>query len=277
MSPGTDFTGSYFASVGKVALLSPEEEKRLFRQISRGNKEARNRMIDANLRLVISIARRYMHMGLLLPDLIEEGNIGLMKAVERYSLKKKCRFSTYASWWIRQSITRALSNQSRLIRIPVYLLSTIKKIQTTLQELREKYKREPGIEEIARRMKLSAEKVMTLMNVSTPPSSLEAPFGEEGAIQLLDTIKDDGRISELSSMIEHERIMYLVGKLSEKEATVMKLRFGLEDGLFRTLAEVGLRLKLTRERIRQIEKVAIKKLRHQLPEVANEGLNSQHS
>lgn len=277
MKSEVDSSRSYFIRAGKTALLSAEEEKALFKQISKGSKSARDKAIDANLRLVISIARRYIHMGLPLQDVIEEGNIGLMKAVERYSLKKKCRFSTYASWWIRQSITRALSNQGRLIRIPVYLLGTIKKIQTASQSLREKHKREPRIEEIAKYMKLPVEKVGALMKISIPATSLEAYFGEDGAMQLLDTIKDDGRVSELSNMIEHERIMYLVEKLSEKEAKVMKLRFGLEDGLFRTLAEVGRRMKLTRERIRQIEKIAIGKLKHQLLEVGDERLNPQHS
>ncbi len=255
---------AYLDEIRRTPLLSAEEEVKLAKRIRKGDKRTRKRMIRANLRLVVSIAKRYLNYGLSLLDLIEEGNLGLMKAVERYDYRKGYRFSTYASWWIRQSITRALANQGKLVRIPIYMAELINKWRKVTAELSQELGRDPTSEEVAQRMEISVDKVRQIKEASSTPTSLDAEVGDEGVGQLLDLIQKkmgvppDRAVSEL---IQHERIMYYLEKLSEREAKVLRLRFGFEDGVPRTLAEIGKRLRLTRERIRQIEASAIKELK----------------
>jgi RNA polymerase primary sigma factor len=258
----------YLDEIKKTPLLAPEEEKKLIRKAKKGDIEAKKKIVQANLLLVVSIAKRYHHLGLPLLDLIEEGNLGLIKAVEKYNPRKGCKYATYASWWIRQSMTRALANQGKLIRIPVYLTWLLSKSKKASRELRQKLDREPTVEEVARKMKLPVEKVRTLKEISLPPDSLDKPLGKEGSLQLMDLIQDmsggSSGTREVDLMIQHELIMHHVSNLPEKEASVLKLRFGLEDGIFRTLEEVGMEIGLTRERIRQIEGSAVGKLRKSL-------------
>lgn len=262
----------YLDEIKQTALLTPEEEKELIRRVGKGDKEAHKGIVQANLRLVVSIAKKYHHLGLALLDLIEEGNLGLIKAVERYNSRKGCKFATYASWWIRQSITRALANQGKLIRIPVYLTWLLSKSRKATHELRQKLNREPTVEELAQKMKLPIKKVRTLKEIALPPDSLERPLGKEGSGQLMDMIQDMSESSgqkQVDRMIQHELIMHHVSNLHEKEATVLKLRFGLEDGIFRTLQEIGGEMDLTRERIRQIEGSGIRKLREKFKDEKN--------
>ncbi len=257
----------YLNEIRKPPLLTPEEEKQLMRRVRKGDEEAHKRIVRANLRLVVSIAKKYHHLGLGLLDLIEEGNLGLIKAVKKYNPRKGCKFATYASWWIRQSITRALANQGKLIRIPVYLTWLLSKSRKATNELRQKLDREPTVEELARKMKLPVKKIRTLKAIAVPPDSLERPLGKEGSGQLMDMIQDMSESSaekQVDRMIQHELIMHHVANIPEKEATVLKSRFGLEDGIFRTLEEIGGEMDLTRERIRQIESSAIRKLREKL-------------
>ena len=254
----------YLREIKLSALLTREEEQKLARKVKRGDKEAREKLIRANLRLVVSIAKKYHYIGLSLLDLIEEGNLGLIKAVEKYDLSKGCKFATYASWWIRQAITRALANQGKLVRIPVYLTGLLSKSRRVTRLLRQKLKREPTEVEIAGKMKLSLEKVRMLHEVSLSHNSLEKPVGEEGSGQLMDMIQDmseNSAVSQVKRMVQHEQIMHYVNSIPARESSVLKLRFGLEDGIFRTLEEIGREMDLTRERIRQIEGSAIKRLR----------------
>ena len=257
----------YLDEIRQTPLLKPEEERELARKVKKGDRDARDRMIRSNLRLVVSIAKKYRHIGLPLLDLIEEGNIGLMKAVEKYDVRRKCNLGTYASWWIRQSITRALANQGKLIRIPVYLTGLLSKSRRTARDLRQELKREPAVEEIAEKMNLPVEKVRFLLEISQTHNSLDMPLGEDGSGQLIDVIHDMSESSPLKQadrFVQHELVMLQVNGLQEKEATVLKLRFGLEDGIFRTLEEVGEEMNLTRERIRQIENSALAKLRKRI-------------
>jgi RNA polymerase primary sigma factor len=257
----------YLDEIRQTPLLKPEEERELARKVKKGDKDARERMIRSNLRLVVSIAKKYRHLGLSLPDLIEEGNIGLMKAVEKYDVRRRCKLGTYASWWIRQSVTRALANQGKLIRIPVYLSGLLNKSRRTSRDLRQELKREPTVEEIAEKMSLPVEKVRFLLEISQVHNSLDMPLGEDGSGQLMDVIHDMSESSPLKQVkrfVQHELVMLQVNGLPEKETTVLKLRFGLEDGIFRTLEEVGEEVKLTRERIRQIESSALAKLRKRM-------------
>ena len=254
----------YLREIKLSALLTREEEQELARKVKRGDKKAREELIRANLRLVVSIAKKYHHMGLSLLDLIEEGNIGLIKAVEKYDLSKGCKFATYASWWIRQAITRALANQGKLVRIPVYLTGLLSKSRKVTRQLRQKLKREPTEVEIAGKMKLPLEKIRMLREISLSHNSLEKPIGEEGSGQLMDMIQDmseNSAVSQVKRMVQHEQIMHYVNSIPARESSVLKLRFGLEDGIFRTLEEIGREMDLTRERIRQIEGSAIKRLR----------------
>ena len=257
----------YLDEIRQTPLLKPEEERELARKVKKGDKDARERMIRSNLRLVVSIAKRYRHLGLSLPDLIEEGNLGLMKAVEKYDVRRKCKLGTYASWWIRQSVTRALANQGKLIRIPVYLTGLLSKLRRTARDLRQELKREPTVEEIAEKMNLPAEKVRFLLEISQTHNSLDMPLGEDGSGQLMDVIHDmseSSPVKRAARLVQHEVVMVYINDLPEREATVLKLRFGLEDGIFRTLEEIGGEMKLTRERIRQIESSALAKMRNKM-------------
>ncbi len=257
----------YLDEIRQTPLLKPEEERELARKVKKGDRDARERMIRSNLRLVVSIAKKYRHLGLSLLDLIEEGNIGLMKAVEKYDIRKKCKLGTYASWWIRQSVTRALANQGKLIRIPVYLTGLLSKSRKTARDLRQELKREPAVEEIAEKMSLPVEKVRFLLEISQTHNSLDMPLGEDGTGQLMDVIHDmseSSPVKRAERLVQHEMVMLQVNGLPEREATVLKLRFGLEDGIFRTLEEIGKEVNLTRERIRQIEGSALAKLRKRM-------------
>ena len=257
----------YLDEIRQTPLLKPEEERELARKVKKGDRDARERMIRSNLRLVVSIAKKYRHFGLSLPDLIEEGNLGLIKAVEKYDVRRKCKLGTYASWWIRQSVTRALANQGKLIRIPVYLTGLLSKSRRTARDLRQELKREPAVEEIAEKMSLPAEKVRFLLEISQTHNSLDMPLGEDGSGQLMDVIHDRSEsspVKQAERLVQHELVMLQVNGLPEREAAVLKLRFGLEDGIFRTLEEIGKELNLTRERIRQIEGSGLAKLRKRM-------------
>ncbi len=258
----------YFNDIKKEKLVTPEEERKLAMRIKAGDKDAREKMIRANLRLVVSIARKYRHqLGMPLPDLIEEGNLGLMKAVEKYDIRKGCKFGTYASWWIRQSITRALANQGKLIRIPIYLSGILSKSKKVARELRQESKKEPTVIDIAKRMKMPIEKIRLLNEISQTHDSLDMPIGEEGTGQLMDIICDmsqSSSVRKVDRIIQNEIVIQYVNCLAKKEKTVLKLRFGLEDGIFRTLEEIGGEMHLTRERIRQIENSGLRKLRVKL-------------
>ena len=262
----------YFEEIKDIPLLTPEEEKQLFRQLRKnGDLSVRDKIAKSNLRLVISIAKRYQHMGLPLDDLIEEGSLGLLKAIEKFDLRRNCKFATYASFWIRQSVTRALTNEGKLIRLPAHITSRLSKMRKISEKLRQDFGREPTDEEIASEIKLSPREVYDLKSITSSYDSLDSPIGEDGSGQLLDIIVDksgDGdtvfSMERIAKIIRYDSIMNLIGNLPERESTVLRLRFGLEDGVFRTLDEVGKELSLTRERIRQIEMSAIKKLRHSL-------------
>lgn len=259
----------YFEEIKDIPLLTPEEEKELFRKLRRnGGRSVRDRIAKSNLRLVISIAKKYQHMGLPLDDLIEEGSLGLLKAIEKFDLRRNCKFATYASFWIRQSVTRALTNEGKLIRLPAHIASRLGKMRKANDRLRQELGREPTTEEIAGEIKLEPREVYDLKSINTSYDSLDSPIGEDGSGQLIDIIVDKSRdgdevfsMERIAKIIRHDSLMNLVGNLPEREAEVLRLRFGLEDGVFRTLDEVGRELRLTRERIRQIEMAAIKKLR----------------
>jgi len=261
----------YLRDIKGIPLLTEEEEKALFKKMKKGDRSARDEIARGNLRLVISIAKKYQHMGLALDDLIEEGNLGLLKAIEKYDLRKNCRFATYASFWIRQNITRALTNEGKLIRIPAHITSRLSKMGKANKRLRQTLSREPSADEIAAEINLPPGNIRELQAVVLSHESLDSPVGEEGSGQLMDIIIDKSRdffevrtIERIAKIIQYDSIMHFVNNLPERESTVIKLRYGLEDGIFRTLDEVGRELNLTRERIRQIESSAIKKLRQAL-------------
>lgn len=265
----TDPIRLYLKDIRKTPLLSREEEVELAKKVQAGDKKARRWMIQANLRLVVSIAKRYLHLGLPLLDLVEEGNLGLIKAVEKYDHRKGCRFSTYASWWIKQGITRALASQGKLIRVPIYMAEMINRLHRVTVQLSQELARNPDTAEIAEAMNLPVEKVRSIQEVAIPTTSLDIPLGEDGVGQLLDVIWEEGLRSPadaVDQMIQRERINYLVSELSEREARVLRLRFGLKDTGSHTLEETGNELNLTRERIRQIENQAIKRLRDMMKE-----------
>ena len=255
----------YLKEIGKVPLLTPEEEVELAIQMSEGNEEAKHRMTEANLRLVVSIAKRYVGRGMLFLDLIQEGNLGLIKAVEKFDYTKGYKFSTYATWWIRQAITRSIADQSRTIRIPVHMSEIINKTYRVARSLLQELGREPTEEEIAKEMDLPVEKVRDILKVSADPISLDTPIGEEDDSHLGDFIKDDtimGPEDAAAYTMLQDQIGKLLDTLSEREKRVLVLRFGLKDGRTRTLEEVGKEFGVTRERIRQIEAKALRKLRH---------------
>ena len=255
----------YLKEIGKVPLLSPEEELELATRMSQGDEEARHRMTEANLRLVVSIAKRYVGRGMLFLDLIQEGNLGLIKAVEKFDHTKGYKFSTYATWWIRQAITRAIADQARTIRIPVHMVETINKTIRVSRQLLQELGHDPSAEEIARELDMPVEKVRDIMKISQEPVSLETPIGEEEDSHLGDFIPDEdaSEPSEAASFsLLREQLEEVLDTLAPREKKVLELRFGIVDGRTRTLEEVGKEFNVTRERIRQIEAKALRKLRH---------------
>ena len=255
----------YLKEIGKVQLLTLDEEIELAKRIELGDEDAKHRLAEANLRLVVSIAKRYVGRGMLFLDLIQEGNLGLIKAVEKYDYRKGYKFSTYATWWIRQAITRAIADQARTIRIPVHMVETINKLIRVQRQMLQELGREPYPEELSKEMKMPVEKVREIMKVAQEPVSLETPVGEEDDSHLGDFIQDDNMplpVEEASYTLLKEQLVDVMSTLTPREAEVIKLRFGLEDGRSRTLEEVGKEFDVTRERIRQIEAKALRKLRH---------------
>lgn len=255
----------YLKEIGKVPLLTAEEEKELAMQMEAGDLEAKKRLAEANLRLVVSIAKRYVGRGMLFLDLIQEGNLGLIKAVEKFDYRKGYKFSTYATWWIRQAITRAIADQARTIRIPVHMVETINKLIRVQRQLLQELGREPYPEEIAVKMNLPVERVREIQKISQEPVSLETPIGEEEDSHLGDFIQDDNvpvPAEAAAFTLLKEQLVEVLGTLTEREQKVLCLRFGLDDGRARTLEEVGKEFEVTRERIRQIEAKALRKLRH---------------
>ena len=255
----------YLREIGRVPLLSSDEEIKLAVKISEGDEYAKQRLTEANLRLVVSIAKKYVGRGMYFLDLIQEGNVGLIKAVDKFDYQKGFKFSTYATWWIRQAITRAIADQARTIRIPVHMVETINRLIRTSRQLLQELGREPQPEEIAKRMDLPVERVREIMKISQDPVSLETPIGEEEDSHLGDFIQDNHvtvPADAATSVLLHEQLLEVLDTLTEREQKVLKLRFGLEDGRPRTLEEVGKQFHVTRERIRQIEAKALRKLRH---------------
>ena len=255
----------YLKEIGKIPLLKPHEEVELAKRMLEGDEVAKQRLVEANLRLVVSIAKRYVGRGMLFLDLIQEGNLGLIKAVEKFDYVKGFKFSTYATWWIRQAITRAIADQARTIRIPVHMVETINKLIRVSRQLLQELGRDPKPEEIAKEMEMTEEKVREIMKIAQDPVSLETPIGEEEDSHLGDFIPDDDAPAPAEAAaysLLKEQIEEVLGSLNEREQKVLKLRFGLEDGRARTLEEVGKEFDVTRERIRQIEAKALRKLRH---------------
>ena len=255
----------YLKEIGKVPLLSAEEEIELAKRMELGDQEAKKRLAEANLRLVVSIAKRYVGRGMLFLDLIQEGNLGLIKAVEKFDYRKGYKFSTYATWWIRQAITRAIADQARTIRIPVHMVETINKLIRVSRQLLQELGREPTPEEIAAEMNMPVDRVREILKISQEPVSLETPIGEEEDSHLGDFIQDDNvpvPADAAAFTLLKEQLEEVLGTLTEREQKVLTLRFGLEDGRARTLEEVGKEFNVTRERIRQIEAMALRKLRH---------------
>ena len=255
----------YLKEIGKVSLLTADEEIELAKRMEQGDEEAKKRLAEANLRLVVGIAKRYVGRGMLFLDLIQEGNLGLIKAVEKFDYRKGYKFSTYATWWIRQAITRAIADQARTIRIPVHMVETINKLIRVSRQLLQELGREPTPEEIAEEMKMPVDRVREILKISQEPVSLETPIGEEEDSHLGDFIQDDNvpvPADAAAFTLLKEQLIEVLGTLTEREQKVLRLRFGLDDGRARTLEEVGKEFNVTRERIRQIEAKALRKLRH---------------
>mgnify|MGYP003372000438 FL=1 len=255
----------YLREIGRIPLLTFDEELDLAKRILEGDEDAKQKLAESNLRLVVSIAKKYVGRGMLFLDLIQEGNMGLIKAVEKFDYTKGFKFSTYATWWIRQAITRAIADQARTIRIPVHMVETINKLIRTSRHLLQQLGREPSPEEIAQEMEIPVEKVVEIQKIAQDPVSLETPIGEEDDSHLGDFIQDDDSPAPQDSAaytMLREQLEEVMNTLTPREAKVLKLRFGLEDGKSRTLEEVGREFKVTRERIRQIEAKALRKLRH---------------
>jgi len=257
---------TYLKEIRSIPLLTAAEEIKLSRQVHKGDEQARKSMIRSNLRLVINIAKRYMHLGIPLLDLIEEGNLGLMKAVDKFNPRKGYRFSTYAAWWIKQGITRSISEQGKMIRVPVYMNELISKWKKRKERLTQKLNRSPTDQEIARALRIPKDKVEQInLWMSTSTSSLDAPIGEEDEGQVVDLIEDQTALSpdaNIEHILDKERVNNLLEIMTPREREVLDMRFGLADGKTQTLAEVALKLGVSRERIRQIEEVALKKLRN---------------
>lgn len=263
--PLDDSVRMWLREIGKTPLLTMSQEIALAKRIEAGDGDAKAVLTEANLRLVVSIAKRYSGRGMSFPDLIQEGNIGLIRAVEKFDYRKGYKFSTYATWWIRQAITRAIADQGRTIRIPVHMVETINRFIKTSSQLLQDLGREPSLDEIAKEMGMPADRVSEIVRIAPEPLSLETPIGEEEDSHLADFIEDQEAVSPAeaaSNMILREKIEESLNKLTPRERDVLKMRFGLDDGYSRTLEEVGRHFKVTRERIRQIEAKALKKLRH---------------
>jgi len=261
----TDPIKAYLKDIRPIPLLTAEEEITLGRKIQKGDREARDKMIRSNLRLVISIAKRYVNLGVPLSDLIEEGNIGLMKGVEKFDPERGFRFSTYAAWWIKQGVSRAVIDQGKMIRVPVYMNEEILKYKKVLEKLTHKLKRKPRFGEIAKRMKISVDRVRELEKSITKMSSLDAPIGESGVGQIKDIIEDPnivGPDEQLETDFDKERALEFLKMLNDRERKIIELRYGLKDGETHTLAEIAKVLGVSRERVRQIEAATIKKIRH---------------
>ena len=255
----------YLKEIGKVNLLTADEETELAKRMELGDEAAKKRLAEANLRLVVSIAKRYVGRGMLFLDLIQEGNLGLIKAVEKFDYRKGYKFGTYATWWIRQAITRAIADQARTIRIPVHMVETINKLIRVSRQLLQELGREPSPEEIAEEMDMSVDRVREILKISQEPVSLETPIGEEEDSHLGDFIQDDNvpvPADAAAFTLLKEQLVEVLGTLTDREQKVLRLRFGLDDGRARTLEEVGKEFNVTRERIRQIEAKALRKLRH---------------
>ena len=255
----------YLKDIGRVPLLSADDEIELARKMQEGDEEAKKKLSEANLRLVVSIAKRYVGRGMLFLDLIQEGNLGLMKAVEKFDYQKGFKFSTYATWWIRQAITRAIADQARTIRIPVHMVETINKLTRVSRLLTQKYGREPTPAEIAKEMNVSEERVREIQKIAQDPVSLETPIGEEEDSHLGDFIEDETTVTpsdSVSTTMLKETLLSVLNSLTPREEKVLRLRYGVDDGRPRTLEEVGKEFNVTRERIRQIEAKALRKLRH---------------
>ncbi len=255
----------YLKEIGKIPLLTTEDEIELAKQMELGNEEAQKRLAEANLRLVVSIAKRYVGRGMQFLDLIQEGNLGLIKAVEKFDYRKGYKFSTYATWWIRQAITRSIADQARTIRIPVHMVETINRLVRTSRQLLQELGREPTMEEIGARVDMPPERVAEILKMSQEPVSLETPIGEEEDSHLGDFIQDNNVAvpqEAAAYTLLHEQLMEVLNTLTEREQKVLRLRFGIDDGRPRTLEEVGRQFHVTRERIRQIEAKALRKLRH---------------
>lgn len=263
--PTDDPVRMYLKEIGKVSLLTADEERELAIRMEQGDEEAKKKLCESNLRLVVSIAKRYLNRGMSFLDLIQEGNLGLIKAVDKFDYTKGYKFSTYATWWIRQAITRSIADQARTIRIPVHMVETINKLIRISRQLLQEYGREPTSEEIAKEMGITVEKVREIKKISQDPVSLETPIGEEEDSHLGDFIPDDdvpAPVDAAAYSMLKEQLMEVLDTLSDREKKVLMLRFGLEDGRPRTLEEVGKEFNVTRERIRQIEAKALRKLRH---------------
>lgn len=256
---------TYLKEIRSIPLLTAREEIELSRRVKKGDVQARERMIRSNLRLVINIAKRYIHLGIPLMDLIEEGNMGLMKAVEKFNPRKGYRFSTYAAWWIKQSVTRGIAEQGKMIRIPVYMNELMTKWKKAQERLGQKLKRPPTQEEIAKKIGLPKDKIEQMTSwMATRTSSLEAPIGEEGESEVIDLVEDQSAVlpdTEIGHFLDKERVDNLLEKMSSREREILDLRFGLADGKIHTLAEVSKKFGVSRERVRQIEEQALKKLR----------------
>ena len=254
----------YLKDIKKLPLLTAEEEITLATRIKKGDNKARAKMIQSNLRLVINIAKKYSHLGVSMMDLIEEGNLGLMKAVEKFNPKKGYRFSTYAAWWIRQYISRAIANQGKTVRMPVYIIELLMRFKKITEHLTNSLKRKPHLNEIAKRMKLPMKRARQLSKMVSGVSSLNAPVGEEGSTEFMDLIEDESLVTavdELSNFLNQERINGLLEKMSKREQRILSLRFGLKDGSPHTLRDTAKHFGITRERVRQIEFAAMRKMR----------------
>jgi len=254
----------YLKDIKKLPLLTPEEEIDLANRIKKGDRHARHKMIQSNLRLVINIAKKYSHLGVSMLDLIEEGNLGLMKAVEKFNPKRGYRFSTYAAWWIRQCISRAIANQGKTVRMPVYIIELLMRYKKITEHLTNSLKRKPKLNEIAKRMQLPIRRVKQLNRMVSGISSLNAPVGDDGSTEFINLIEDENMVSavdELSNFLTQERIKGLLEKMSKREQKILSLRFGLKDGVPHTLRDTAKHFGITRERVRQIESAAMRKMR----------------